>query len=1076
MNIKSFIDRPVLSFVISITLVLMGIIGITTLPIEQYPDIAPPTIQVSTTYPGASAETLQKSVIAPLEEAINGVENMTYLTSTTSNNGNASINIYFKQGTDPDMAAVNVQNKVSKATGSLPAEVNRIGVTTSKRQTSMLKVFSLKSTDDRYDANFLSNYLNINLRPEILRISGVGDVMILGGNYSMRIWMKPDIMAQYMLTPTDINRALAEQNIESPTGALGENTDQTFQYAMKYKGRLSTPEEFENIVIRSTSEGNTLRLKDIATIELGKESYGFIGESNGKPGTSCMIYQTAGSNATEVVENIDKFLQEAEKNLPPGIEIVHLTSVNDFLYASIDAVIKTLIEAILLVILVVYVFLQDIRSTIVPTVAIVVSLIGTFAFLSITGFSINLLTLFALVLAIGTVVDDAIVVVEAVQERFDAGYRSAYKATIDAMSNITSAIVTTTIVFMAVFIPVTFMGGTAGTFYTQFGITMAVAVGISTINALTLSPALCALILKPYLDENGNPKDNFAARFRKAFTAVFDVMSERYKNIVVFFIKRKWLACVSIIGACIVLVLLVNSTKTGLVPDEDQGTIFVNVTTAPGSSLSQTEKTLKNIEQIINQIPQVNNYSKIAGFGLLSGQGSSFGTFIIKLKDWEERPEKTDHVKAVINQIYDRTQEIKDANIFAIAPGMIPGYGVGNGFELHLQNRADADLATFQQTTQEFLGKLRQRPEVASVYSTFNINYPQWEVDVDAAKCKRAGVGPDEVLSTLSAFCGGNYISNINRFSKIYRVMIQASPEYRISEKSLQNLFVKVGNNMAPISEFASIKRVYGAEILTRFNMFSSISANGTAAEGYSSGDAITAIRETAAEYLPKGYSFDFGGITREESQGGSNTVIIIGICIVLIYLILSALYESFMVPFAVILSIPFGLMGSFLFAKMMGIENNIYLQTGLIMLIGLLAKTAILLTEYASQRRAAGMSISAAAVEAAKVRLRPILMTSLTMIFGLFPMMIATGVGANGNRSLGTSTIGGMFIGTLALLFIVPSLFIVFQTLQEKIKPLHFSKVKDQQIEHEKQRYAEEKIKRSTNEEGSNHEVSNQE
>lgn len=1051
MNIRTFIERPILSAVISIAIIVVGIIGLFTLPVEQYPDIAPPTIQVSTTYYGASAETLQKSVIAPLEEAINGVEDMTYMTSTASNAGTVTITVYFKQGTDPDMAAVNVQNRVSKATGQLPAEVTQVGVTTSKRQTSILQMFSLHSPEDAYDENFLSNYININLKPSILRIAGVGDMMIMGGSYSMRVWMKPDVMAQYKLIPSDITLVLAEQNIESATGSFGENSDETYQYTMKYKGRLMTPEEFGEIVIRSTEEGEILKLKDVANIELGQDSYAYKGGLDGHSGISCMIFQTAGSNATEVNQNIDRFLDEARKDLPQGVELTQMMSSNDFLFASIHEVVKTLLEAILLVILVVYVFLQDIRSTFVPLVGIIVSLIGTFAFMSIAEFSINLITLFALVLVIGTVVDDAIVVVEAVQERFDVGYRSPYMASVDAMKGISSAIFSSSLVFMAVFIPVSFMSGTSGTFYTQFGLTMAVAVGISALNALTLSPALCALMLRPYMDENGNQKNNFAARFRKAFNAAFSSIIEKYKRGVLFFIRRRWLAISLLIGSVVVLVILMNTTKTGLVPDEDQGVVFVNVSSAAGSSLKTTNDIMIRIEERVKDIPQVKHVQKVAGYGLLAGQGNSFGMLILKLKHWDERPDKEDNVQAVIGQVYGRTADIKDASVFAISPGMIPGYGMGNALELHMQDKMGGDINTFFTTTQQYLGALNQRPEIAMAYSTFDIRYPQWTVEIDASKCKRAGITPDAVLGTLSGYYGGQYVSDFNRFSKVYRVMIQADPKYRLDEASLNNTFVRMSNGeMAPLSQFVMLSRSYGAETLSRFNMYNSIAVNAMPADGYSTGDAIRAVKETAEQALPKGFGYDFGGITREENQQTNTTVIIFAICILMIYLILCGLYESFLIPFAVILSVPFGLTGSFLFAKTVGLENNIYLQTGLIMLIGLLAKTAILLTEYASERRAAGMGIIAAAVSAAKARLRPILMTALTMIFGLLPLMFSTGVGANGNSSLGTGAVGGMVIGTLALLFIVPTLFVIFQFIEEKFRPIQTTTTRDWQIQAE--------------------------
>ena len=1061
MNLRTFIERPVLSAVISITIVVVGIIGLFSLPVEQYPDIAPPTIMVSTTYYGASAETLQKSVIAPLEEAINGVEDMTYMTSSATNSGSVSITVYFKQGTDPDMAAVNVQNRVSRATGQLPAEVTQVGVTTSKRQTSILQMFSLYSPDDSYDENFLSNYISINLKPQILRISGVGDLMIMGGEYSMRVWMKPDVMAQYKLIPSDITGVLAEQNIESATGSFGENSDETYQYTMKYTGRLITPEEFGDIVIRSTDNGEVLKLKDVADIQLGQDSYAYHGGMDGHPGVSCMVFQTAGSNATEVNQNIDKLLEEASKDLPKGVELTQMMSSNDFLFASIHEVVKTLIEAIILVILVVYVFLQDFRSTLIPLVGIVVSLVGTFAFMAIAGFSINLLTLFALVLVIGTVVDDAIIVVEAVQARFDVGYRSSYMASIDAMKGISNAVITSSLVFMAVFIPVSFMGGTSGTFYTQFGLTMAVAVGISAINALTLSPALCALLLKPYINEDGTQKNNFAARFRKAFNSAFDVMVDKYKTIVLFFIKRRWLTWSLLACSVVLLVLLMNNTKTSLVPDEDQGVIFVNVSTAAGSSLTTTDKVMERIEKRLMEIPQLKHVHKVAGYGLLAGQGSSFGMLILKLKPWDERPGDEDNVQSVIGQVYARTADIKDASVFAISPGMIPGYGMGNALELHMQDKMGGDMNEFFTTTQQYLGALNQRPEISMAYSTFDVRYPQWTVEVDAAKCKRAGITPDAVLSTLSGYYGGQYVSNFNRFSKVYRVMIQADPVFRLDETSLDNAFVRMSNGeMAPLSQFVTLTRSYGAESLSRFNMYNSIAVNAMPADGYSTGDAIKAVQETAEQSLPKGYGYDYGGITREENQQSGTTIIIFGICFLMIYLILSALYESFIIPFAVLLSVPCGLMGSFLFAWMFGLENNIYLQTGLIMLIGLLAKTAILLTEYAAERRKAGMGLIASAVSAAKARLRPILMTALTMIFGLFPLMMSSGVGANGNRSLGTGVVGGMTIGTLALLFIVPTLFIAFQWLQERLRPVQSVPTHDWQIEEEIKVSEEEKSK----------------
>lgn len=1053
MNIlKTFIDRPVLSTVLSLIIVLLGVIGIFTLPVEQYPDIAPPTVMVVAAYPGANAETIQKTVVAPLEEAINGVENMTYITSEATNTGTASIFIYFKQGTNPDMAAVNVQNRVSKATGLLPTEVNQIGVSTIKRQNTILEVVSLYSPDKSYDDNFLSNYLRINIQPAILRVSGVGELVVLGATYSMRIWLKPDVMAQYKLVPADIIRVLGEQNIEAATGALGENSNRTYQYTMKYKGRLEQPEAFSEMVIRSEAHGEVLKLKDVADIELAKEDYSVSGEIDGAPGITCLIFQTAGSNATEVIGNIDGLLDNLRKDLPPGVELVKLMSSNDFLLASMKEVIKTLLIAILLVILVVYVFLQNIRATLIPAVSMIVSVVGTFAFMSVAGFSINLLTLFAIVLSIGTVVDNAIVVVEAVQTRFDAGYKSAYLASVEAMKGITSPIVASTLVFMAVFIPVSFMGGTSGTFYTQFGITMAVSVGISAFNALTLCPALCAIFLQPNMQATAG-KQTFEQRLQIAFNTTFTHILNRYKSVVEFSLKRKWLTWTLVAGSLILLFLLMKTTKTGLVPDEDTGVLFVNISTSPGSSLSRTYDIMTQVESRLKPLPQIAHYSKITGTSIISGDGSALGMFILQLKDWDERQGDQNSVWAIEQNIYALTHDIHDANIFVFAPPMIPGYGTGNGFDLYLQDRSGGDLNAFFNVAQAYIAQLRERPEIASAFSSYNVNYPQYEVTVDAAKCKRAGISPNDVLQTLSGYYGGIYASNFNRFTKVYRVMIQAAPEYRLDKESLSSIFVRIGNEMAPIEQFVTLQKVYGAETMNRFNLFNSIAVNGMPAQGYSSGDAINAIEETATRSLPKGYGYDFGGITREESKSTNYTLVIFAICILLTYLILSGLYESFLIPIAIILTVPFGLAGSFLFAKLMGLENNIYLQTGLIMLIGLLAKTAILITEYAVVCRRNGMTLSQAAIAAAKNRLRPILMTALTMIFGLMPLMFSGGVGANGNISLATGAVGGMLVGTVALLFIVPTLFVIFESIQEKYNPVRItSDVSQELISSEKQ------------------------
>lgn len=1037
MKLRTFIDRPILACVISVLILMLGLISLFNLPMEQYPDIAPPTVSVSTSYTGANAETVQKSVIVPLEEAINGVENMTYMTSTATNNGSGSITVYFKQGTDPDMATINTKNRVSEAEGLLPAEVTKIGVTVEKRQNSMLKILALYSPDNSYDQTFINNYFKINVEPRLSRITGVGNVNVMGGDYAMRIWLNPQVMAQYSLVPDDVISALGDQNVEAATGTLGEDSENTYQYTLKYRGRYETSEEFGNIVIKSLSNGEVLRLKDIAKVELGAQSYAYNSEINGHPGATCMISQTAGSNANEIIEEIDKLTAEIAKELPKGLVLTDLMSTKDFLDASINEVVKTLIEAIILVILVVYVFLQSVRSTIIPAVSIIVSLVGTFAFLYIAGFSLNLLTLFALVLVIGTVVDDAIVVVEAVQAKFDEGVRSPYKATTGAMDGIAAAIVTTSLVFMAVFIPSSFMGGTSGTFYMQFGLTMAVAVGISAINALTLSPALCALIMTPHIDTSTGQKLSFSSRFHQAFEASFNRLILRYKGGVKWFFRRKWIVGTALVTSIALLVVLMKTTKTGLVPEEDMGCIFMNVTTPPGSSLSQTIKAMSEVEKCIKDIPQISRYSNVSGYSMMGGQAPSGGMLIIKLKPWEERTENKDNINAVINEIYRRTVNIKSAKLFVFAQPTIMGYGMGSGFELYVQDRAGGDINTLQKYTTNFIAALNQRPEIQMAYTSFDTKFPQYTVEVDAARCQRAGVTTTDVLSVLSGFIGGNYSSNFNRFSKLYRVMVQADKTYRLDKDALNNMFIRTSSGeMAPIGQFVTLTKVYGTETLTRFNLYSSIQVNGLPADGYSTGEAIAAIAEVAKETLPVGYGYEFGGITREEAGSGSNTVIIFAICIIFVFLILCALYESIFVPLAVMLSVPFGLMGSFLFAKMWGLENNIYMQTGLIMLIGLLAKTAILLTEYASARRRQGMTIAQAAVSAAGVRLRPILMTALTMIIGLFPLVVASGAGANGNISLGVGTVGGMIVGTLALLFVVPTLFIVFQTLQERLMP----------------------------------------
>ena len=1038
MNVKKFIDRPILSFVISVSIVFVGIIGLKMLPIEQFPEIAPPTIRVSAAYTGASAETVQKSVVVPLEEAINGVENMLYMTSSASSTGSASITVYFRQGTDPDMATVNVQNRIASAQGLLPAEVTKAGVLVRKSQSSNLKIISLYSPDGTFDPDFISNYMKINIEPRLSRIAGVGDVNVLGADYALRIWLDPLKMKQYKLMPSDISAVLNEQNIEAPTGTLGANSENTFQFDLRYKGRHENETDFENLVVRSLPNGEILYLKDVATIELGARSYDIISTVNGLNGRTSMIAQTSGSNANEVILEIDAVMAEIAKDLPKGLEVMDLMSTKDFLDASISNVLKTLIEAILLVILIVYIFLQSFRSTIIPAVAIIVSLIGTFAFIYAIGFSLNLLTLFALILVIGTVVDDAIVVVEAVQTKFDEGHKSSYVATVEAMKGITSALVTTTIVFMAVFIPVCFMGGTTGTFYTQFGITMAVAVAISTVNALTLSPALCALIMTPHDVAEEGKKLSFSSRFHIAFDASFNKFVNKYKVYVLFFLKRKWLSVVSILVACGGLFYLMTTTKTALVPNEDMGSLFVNVQTSPGYSLNETHKVMQKIEKRISKIPEIKAYSMVVGHSLLGSSGTTGGMFVLKLNDWSERTEPGQDVNGVLKKIYGLTGDITNAQIMAFAPPMIAGYGMSNGFEMHIQDRKGGNVEDLSKYTQDFLKVLNTRPEIGRAQTSFNTKYPQYLIEVDAALCKKNGISPSMVLSTISGYVGGNYASNINKYSKLYRVMIQASTENRLDITALENMYVRSSTGeMSPVSQYVKTEKVYGTQNLSRFNLFPSISINGMPAGDYSSGQAIAAISEVAEQTLPVGYSFEFGGMTREETSTGDSTAIIYIICIIFVYLILCALYESIFIPLAVILSIPFGLAGSFWFANMFGLTNNIYMQTGLIMLIGLLAKTAILLTEYASERRSSGMSITQSAMTAAKVRLRPILMTSLTLVFGMIPLVFSTGVGANGNISLGVGVVGGMLVGTIALVLIVPVLFVIFQNIQELVMPV---------------------------------------
>ena len=1071
MKLDNFINRPVLSTVISILIVILGAIGLATLPITQYPDIAPPTVSVRATYTGASASTVLNSVIAPLEEQINGVENMMYMTSTASNTGSGDISIYFKQGTDPDMAAVNVQNRVSMAQGLLPAEVTKVGVTTQKRQTSMLVVFSLYDETDTYTDAFIENYAKINLIPQVQRVQGVGDANVMGQDYSMRIWLKPDVMAQYKLIPSDVSTALAEQNIEAAPGQFGERSNQTFQYTIRYKGRLQQPEEFENIVIKSLPNGEVLRLNDIAEIQLDRLGYNFTNRVNGHKAVTCIVYQMAGTNATQTISDIENLLNEASTSLPAGLKLNISMNANDFWFASIHEVLKTLIEAFILVFIVVYIFLQDLRSTLIPTIAIPVALIGTFFVLSLIGFSLNLLTLCALVLAIAILVDDAIVVVEGVHAKLDQGYTSARLASIDAMHELGGAIVSITLVMMAVFVPVSFMGGTAGTFYRQFGMTMAIAIGLSALNALTLSPALCAIFLKPHNTDHGNKKQTLVDRFHTSFNAAYDSILKKYKKRVLFFIQKKWLSMGLVVISIVLLIFFMNTTPTGMVPNEDTGTLMGAVTLPPGTSQDRSEQILARVDSLIAADPAVSSRTMISGFSFIGGQGPSYGSFIIKLKDWDERS-AVQNSDIVVASLYMRAQKIiKEAQVLFFAPPMIPGYSASTDIEVNMQDKTGGELNKFFDVVNDYTQALEARPEINSAKTSFNPNFPQYMIDIDAAACKKAGISPSDILSTMQGYYGGLYASNFNRFGKMYRVMIQSDPLSRKNLESLKN--VKVRNNqgeMAPIAQFISVEKVYGPDIISRFNLYTSMKVMVAPASGYTSGQALAALAEVAQENLPTGYTYELGGMAREEAQSsGSTTGLIFVLCFVFVYLLLSAQYESYILPLAVLLSIPFGLLGSFLFVNGMSaigsisslkmilgtMSNNIYMQIALIMLMGLLAKNAILIVEFALDRRKMGMSITWAAVLGAGARLRPILMTSLAMVVGLLPLMFAFGVGAHGNRTLGTASIGGMLIGMICQIFIVPVLFVIFQYLQEKVKPMEWEDIDNADAVTEIEQYA---------------------
>lgn len=1035
MAVEKFIDRPILAGVISVLIVILGVLGLVQLPIEQFPNIAPPTVRVQASYTGANAETVMKSVIVPLEESLNGVEDMMYMTSTATNTGTASITIYFKQGTDADMAVVNVQNRVASAQGLLPAEVTKSGVTVRKRQNSTLKSITLYSPDDSYDSKFLTNYMKINIEPQISRIAGVGEVNIFSAEYAMRIWLDPSRMSQYGLVPADIDKVLAEQNLESPTGTLGAESMNTFQYVLKYRGRYEDVTEYENLVVRALPDGSVLRLKDIATVELGAVNYAMLSETSGHPGANAMIAQTAGSNANEVIMEIDRTLDELRERLPAGMVLTDISSTKDFLDASIGKVIETLVIALILVVMVVYLFLHDFRATIIPALSIIVSLTGTFAFIYAVGFTLNMLTLFAIVLVIGTIVDDSVVVVEAVQAKFDEGERDPREATVSAMGGLSAALITTTVVFMAVFIPVCFMGGTSGTFYKQFGLTMAVAVGISLINAMTLCPALSAILMRPA--GNGAVKVSLKSRFRYAFDKSFQTVVGQYRGGLMFLFRNRWIVAALFLISAGGLTWLMSTAKTGLVPQEDMGTLSINVQVAPGSNLAQTDRVMDEVENAIKDIPEIYIYSRVTGKNARHDQSASAGSFSIRLRDWNLRKGAEHDINAVVKEIYRRTASIASAQIRVSQSPMISGYGTGSGFELYVQDRSGTTTERLLEVTRTFIDSLNSRPEISRAYTTFDTKYPQYMVEVDAVKCLQMNVSPADVLSTLAGYVGGSYSSNLNRFTKLYRVMVQAAAEDRLDTESLKSMFVRTSTGqMAPLDHFVTLTRVYGSESLSRFNLFPSISVFGEQGDGYSSGEAINAIKEVAERSLPSGFGYEFGGMSREESTTGNTTVIVFSLCLAFIYLILCALYESLTVPLAVIAAVPTGLAGSFLFARWWGLENNIYMQIGLIMLIGLLAKTAILLTEYATARRTEGLGLVASAIPAAKARFRPIIMTTATMVFGMLPLMFATGVGANGNVSVGVGTVGGLLFGTLALLFMVPVFFIIFRYLHELMIP----------------------------------------
>jgi len=1044
--LKTFIDRPVLSTVISIIIVILGILGILTLPITQYPEIAPPTVQISASYPGANAQTVLESVVIPIEEQVNGVEGMDYITSTATNTGNATVQVTFKQNVDPDIAAVNVQNRVSRATPLLPAEVTRSGVVTQKQQTSPLMFVSFYSENEEYDQTYVQNYMNINVVPQLKRVNGVGDANVFGSkNYAMRVWLDPVKMANYGLVPADITAALNEQSLEAAAGQLGENAGEAFQYVIRYSGKYRTEEQYQNIVIKSLENGQVLYLKDVAKVEMGAQGYSGVSRLNGKPAVAMAIYQTPGSNAKEIIDNLKIELEKIGKSLPNGIHYKVMFDTNEFLDASIDKVLHTLFEAFILVFIVVFIFLQDLRSTLVPLIAVPVSIIGTFFFLNLFGFSINLLTLFALVLAIGIVVDDAIVVVEAIHAKMEKTHMTGKAAAKSTMSEISGAIISITLVMAAVFIPVTFIGGPTGVFYKQFGITLIVAIAISAVNALTLSPALCALFLKPHEEENGKKK-NFLQRFYAGFNTAFNTITKKYAQSFGFLIRHKWVTFLILI-LCGVGIFWANKTMpTGFVPNEDRSFIMANFELPPGSSADRVSALQNRFQEMVSQLPEVDAVTMVSGFSFVSGQGSNYGMGMIRLKPLSERQAEESSVNAVVGKLFGMAATMPESNMIFFSPPSIPGFGMSSGFELKLLDKSGGELSEFAQVAQGFVADLMQRPEIQYAQTSFNTGYAQYEIELNIPRAKQSGVTVSQLFNALQGYIGGIYAADFTRYGKQYRVMVQALPQDRATEQDLSKIYVRTASGtMTPITQFVSLKRIYGPQVINRFNLFTNASISGAPNPGFSTGDAIRAIQEVSNSTLSTQYGIDYAGLTREEISSGNQTFLIFMLCVIFVYFILSAQYESYLLPFSVLLSLPGGLMGAYWAQKLAGLENNIYFQIALIMLVGLLAKNAILIVEFAVQRRRHGESIVASALNGAKARFRPILMTSFAFILGLMPLVFSSGIGYVGNRSIATGAAFGLLVGTIIGLFNIPVLYVIFQWLQEKVKPVKFEKLEDE-------------------------------